>query len=394
MDAFWNENNYCSFKYLFKDDNWYCKQNGSEPTLLADALGKPRLTEDIIENKLNEELRIEEDMNFEFIGKKPEAQVVDVEAKDVGAGSPVYADAVRQMRKADEKRAEYTELPKAEEREEAPKFKGSEAQKKMHLSEALFEDAGENEEDDEEDISVKDVLKEMVAKFGNHKYKYKLVAEKYERYTTGSVYTKTFFAPNDYIALFSMMLHKAPTVANFEEYIEGYELKEYLNDYPTFESFLDMAEQCWWGDGDDYIFSLENLTTGETLYAGADFDDDEEDDDAYDFEESVEPDNKEQLEESSHEDEDLEEDFDKKVKSNPKTWDDFYGVFQKHYKVYPSREKDGWFKLQLKTDDQGNQRGNFDAAKEICAKYGLECRATEGPSYKFPYITVFEPKGE
>ena len=87
---------------------------------------------DILENKLNEELRIEEDMNFEFIGKQPEAQTADVEVKDIGAVNPVYADAVRQMRKADEKRAEYTELPKAEEREEAPKFKGSQEQKKMH----------------------------------------------------------------------------------------------------------------------------------------------------------------------------------------------------------------------------------------------------------------------
>ena len=88
-------------------------------------------------DKLNEELRIEEDMNFEFIGKQPEAQTADVEVKDIGAVNPVYADAVRQMRKADEKRDEYTELPKAEEREEAPKFKGSQEQKKMQKNSAM-----------------------------------------------------------------------------------------------------------------------------------------------------------------------------------------------------------------------------------------------------------------
>ena len=88
----------------------------------------------------------------------------------------------------------------------------------------------------------------------------------------------------------------------------------------------------------------------------------------------------------------IDEDFDKKVKTNPVSWDDFYGVFQKNYKVYPSRERDGWFKLQLKTDDTGKQRGNFDRAKEICDKYNLEYRMTEGPSYKFPFMTVFEPK--
>lgn len=88
----------------------------------------------------------------------------------------------------------------------------------------------------------------------------------------------------------------------------------------------------------------------------------------------------------------INEDFGKKVKTNPVSWDDFYGVFQKNYKVYPSRERDGWFKLQLKTDDTGKQRGNFDRAKEICDKYNLEYRMTEGPSYKFPFMTVFEPK--
>ena len=136
-----------------------------------------------------------------------------------------------------------------------------------------------SEDVDDEDISVKDVLKKMVAKFGNNKHKYKLVAESYP---DGNVYTRTFLAPNDYIALFSMTLHCAPTVSNFEDWGEGEDLLEYLNDHPTYESLLERASADWWGDGDDYIISLENLTTGKTLYQG-DGGYDEDDDEDYDF---------------------------------------------------------------------------------------------------------------
>lgn len=144
------------------------------------------------------------------------------------------------------------------------------------------------ESENDEEISVKDALKEIIAKFGNHKYKYKLVAEEYQRYSTGGVYTKTFFAPNDYIALFSMTLHEAPTIANFEDYMDGDELKEYLDEYPTYESLLENASAIWWGDGDDFIISLENLTTGETLYEGGYNGYDEDDDDEYDWDEDLE----------------------------------------------------------------------------------------------------------
>lgn len=136
-----------------------------------------------------------------------------------------------------------------------------------------------SEDVDDEDISVKDVLKKMVAKFGNNKHKYKLVAESYP---DGNVYTRTFLAPNDYIALFSMTLHCAPTVSNFEDWGDGEDLLEYLNDHPTYESLLKMASANWWGDGDDYIISLENLTTSKTLYEG-EGGYDEDDDEDYDF---------------------------------------------------------------------------------------------------------------
>ena len=83
---------------------------------------------------------IKEEKELAFIGNQPESQVVEVEEKDTGVVGPVYADAVRQMKKADKKRKEYTKIPNTEDRNLNPKFKGSQAQKKLHLSESLFEE--------------------------------------------------------------------------------------------------------------------------------------------------------------------------------------------------------------------------------------------------------------
>lgn len=119
----------------------------------------------------------------------------------------------------------------------------------------------------EDNISVKDVLKQIIDKFGNKKNKYRLTASSYE---TSRYYTKTFYAPNDYLALFSMVLHGAPSIANFEDWGQGSDLLDYFNEYPEYLELLTMASINWWGDGDDYIIALENLTTGKTLYAGDD----------------------------------------------------------------------------------------------------------------------------
>ena len=168
-----------------------------------------------------------------------------------------------------------------------------------HFDSSAIDDLNEDASIDEEDVSMKDVLTKIIKKFGNHKYKYELIAEGYERYSSGGVYTKTFFAPNDYLALFSMYLHEAPTVSNFEDYMDSEELYEYFQRYPTYEDLLDMASANWWGDGTDYIISLKNLTTDEILYEGDggydednndyDFDDDYYDDDEDEYEEIEEP---------------------------------------------------------------------------------------------------------
>ena len=67
----------------------------------------------------------------------------DVEDKAKEVQNPVYADAIRGIKRADKAREEYRKLPKAEVREEKPKVKGNPNLKKMYLSESLFEDYDE-----------------------------------------------------------------------------------------------------------------------------------------------------------------------------------------------------------------------------------------------------------
>lgn len=72
---------------------------------------------------------------------KPQTESLsEVEEKAREAQNPVYADAIRGIKRADKAREEYRKLPKAEVREEKPKFKGTQNMKKMYLSESLFEE--------------------------------------------------------------------------------------------------------------------------------------------------------------------------------------------------------------------------------------------------------------
>lgn len=76
----------------------------------------------------------------------------DVEDKAKEVQNPVYADAIRGIKRADKAREEYRKLPKAEVREENPKVKGTPEMKKMYLSESLFDDF---DDDDYYDESLK-----------------------------------------------------------------------------------------------------------------------------------------------------------------------------------------------------------------------------------------------
>lgn len=99
------------------------------------------------------------------------------------------------------------------------------------------------------------------------KAQYELRAQEYDRYESGANYTKKFTCPGDWLAYWSMLLHKCPNATNFQDH--GYELDElaeYIEDNPTVEDMNELASSNWWGDGDDYIIYLKNLTTGHYLY--------------------------------------------------------------------------------------------------------------------------------
>lgn len=97
------------------------------------------------------------------------------------------------------------------------------------------------------------------------KAKYELKAQRYERYTDGGIYTLHFTCPGDYLAYFSMAIHKQPNSENIYNYYFD-EFEDILDTYPTVEDIADHASSSWWGDGDDYIIHLKNLTTDEYLY--------------------------------------------------------------------------------------------------------------------------------
>ena len=107
---------------------------------------------------------------------------------------------------------------------------------------------------------------------------YELCAQAYERYGRGQVYRKKFKCPGNYLAYFSMEFHAAPTSGRINEYFNNIEDLEYfIEQHPTVKDIAEFAESEWWGDGDDYIYYLKNLTTGEYLYGSLEEGEDEGD---------------------------------------------------------------------------------------------------------------------
>lgn len=107
------------------------------------------------------------------------------------------------------------------------------------------------------------------------KHKYEMVAEEYERYSSGSRYTVEFICPGDYLAYFAMTGHRAVTTLHgLVETVCDYYISDLNNlkgemeeSMPkSLEAMEEKASEYWWGDGDDYIFYLRNLDTGEVLY--------------------------------------------------------------------------------------------------------------------------------
>lgn len=117
-------------------------------------------------------------------------------------------------------------------------------------------------------LSSKSLVSKLNAKgIDTTNCRYVLKAEEYERYEAGRVYTKTFTCPGDWLAYFSMLLHTKPTYAKLIEYFGEEEIEDMVDQY-SLQDMKNLASQSWYGDGDDYIILLQNLTTGETLYQG------------------------------------------------------------------------------------------------------------------------------
>lgn len=97
------------------------------------------------------------------------------------------------------------------------------------------------------------------------KHNYELKAESYD---TGRTYTYRFKAPGDWIAYMSMRLHKRMTPDNIMEYINDEWIydENYDELFDSVSNMRKLAESRWWGDGDDFIYYLKNLDTGEMLY--------------------------------------------------------------------------------------------------------------------------------
>ena len=111
---------------------------------------------------------------------------------------------------------------------------------------------------------------------------YELRAEEYERYSSGGSYVKKFKCLGDWLAYLSMNCHCKPGAVELEDRF-GWDLdefKDFVEAYPTVDKISNMASNRWYGDGDDHIIYLRNLTTGEELYSdGSDYYEDEDDED-------------------------------------------------------------------------------------------------------------------
>jgi hypothetical protein len=327
---------------------------------------------------LSEELDLEVKEDEVTVGTETKPEELEEKAREVV--NPVYANAIKQMSNMDKIRQLYSKMQeKAPEHDENPKRPTMHASaKKMRLDESLF-DSISTEEDYFKDFP--------------YGYKIMVIEELEEGYVHRSLYAvKPGTTIDEFLDAFEadgrICLEYDP-YENLEPLQKG-EVIFYDQPY----ELIDVIEETdnYFDDEDDLEEDLEETkcvicggplgkygNNAQPVAGGRCCDDC-----------NVRKVIPARIKSIAHDK--IDEDFDKKVKTNPVSWDDFYGVFQKNYKVYPSRERDGWFKLQLKTDDNGKQRGNFDRAKEICDKYNLEYRMTEGPSYKFPFMTVFEPK--
>lgn len=115
--------------------------------------------------------------------------------------------------------------------------------------------------------------------------KYRLEARQYERYEIGEKYKINFTCNGDYLAYLSMLFHSKPTLKAIKDYWGIEEFKEFVAEHPTVEDIYDYAQEYWYGDGDDFILSLVNVSKNKVLYEEDDpyADVDDEEDSGYVF---------------------------------------------------------------------------------------------------------------
>lgn len=102
------------------------------------------------------------------------------------------------------------------------------------------------------------------------KCQYRLRVETDQIYNGSDSYVKKFTCSGDYLAFFSMKIHKSPNASNlsaiFDNDISKFE--KFVSDNPDIGDIAYEAEASWsdYGDGSERISYLKNLSTGEFLY--------------------------------------------------------------------------------------------------------------------------------
>ena len=148
----------------------------------------------------------------------------------------------------------------------------------------------EEDIESETKISVREALKKIVDKFGDHKNKYEVTTESCWDGSgwEGDVKHHTFYAPNDYMASFYMLLNAVPKVSAFEEFeLTGDEILDYLERFPEVSDIADELHSYSLAGNEDIVIDLINKTTGEVL-AHHDTDESEwDEDDSYDWDDDL-----------------------------------------------------------------------------------------------------------
>lgn len=91
--------------------------------------------------------------------------------------------------------------------------------------------------------------------------KYKVVRDKYERYSQGGVISTTFEAKDDVEAILKVDEHCG--YGYYDEEDRNYEDEGFIR--PTLEKAINHLAMSN-GDGADYVFKIENLDTGAVLF--------------------------------------------------------------------------------------------------------------------------------